>query len=93
MRTIYKYKLVNPGPVLIGMPDEATALHVGMQHGSPCVWMLVDTDKPIRNRRLWVAGTGWDLNDMPPTLPYLGTAQTADSLVWHVFDGWYSDNG
>lgn len=90
MRAVYKYLLEKSGLNLIRMPDEATALHVGMQNSRVYIWMLVDDDKPIEARQLWLHGTGWNLAEMPPTVPYVGTAHTDTSLVWHVFDGWYA---
>lgn len=87
MKTIYKYQLGRPRLNTVPMPEGAEILHVGMQQGIPCVWALVDKGRMTAPRNLWVAGTGWELDDFPDELKFLGTAHTDDSLVWHVFEG------
>lgn len=93
MKTIYKYRLEKTGSNLIKMPMGAAPLHVGMQSGKTYIWMMVDNDQPIETRQLWLEGTGWDMTEMPQSASYLGTAQTDESLVWHVFDCGHAPNG
>lgn len=92
MITIHKYALEKQGLNLIPMHANALALHVGMQDSSPFIWMRVDTDERMRERGLWLFGTGRDLSAMPFSCPHIGTVQAADSLVWHIFDGGYAPN-
>lgn len=85
MKTIWKYVLTDRGLNQVAMPANAEILHVGMQGGRPCIWALVESTNEQEERFLWVHGTGWDISDTPTSI-YLGTAQTDDSLVLHVFE-------
>jgi hypothetical protein len=86
VRTIWKYVLLERGLNQVAMPANAEILHVGMQGGRPCIWAQVESTNETEERFLWVHGTGWDISDTPVGQRYLGTAQTDDSLVWHVFE-------
>lgn len=87
MKTVWKYVLYQPGLNIIKMPAGAEILHIGMQDDRPCAWVFVDSENELQERLIHVFGTGWEMGDVPNNKKHLGTAQTNDSLVWHVFEG------
>lgn len=74
------------------MPSGAELLSAGCQILSEvvAVWARVDTDAPLKTRRIRICGTG---HPAPPSTfgnegLHLATIITAGgALVWHVFDG------
>jgi hypothetical protein len=57
-----------------------------MQNEKPQLWMLVDPDEPLKNRRFVVHGTGHELPDDICRV-YIGTFQmNQGDLVLHVFE-------
>lgn len=88
MKTVWKYPLSHFGAHAIEMPDDAKILCVQTQQGAPCLWALVDSDRPRMLRHLGVYGTGHSLPD--DLGRYIGTFQTTgafgEPLTWHVFD-------
>jgi hypothetical protein len=86
MTTIYKYTL-EPGRTVLELPDGAQVLTVQMQHGSPCMWALVDLARPIGRRFFDVYGTGHAMPADPGR--YVATFQMeGGALVWHVFEAY-----
>lgn len=86
MRTIYKYPLTVTGHNALRMPKGAEVLTVQMQHGVPCLWVLVDTDAPECERVLRIYGTGHPISDDENAL-YVGTFQlSGGAFVFHVFE-------
>lgn len=86
MRTIWKYELDRTDEQVVRVPMVAEFLHVGCQDGvHPVVWALIDTDRPLEDRLLYIAGTG---NPVPEPWEgrYVGSA-ICGPFVWHVFDG------
>lgn len=84
MKAIWKYPLQTVGVQSIDMPVGADLLTVQLQHGLPCVWVLVDPAAPACPVKLTTYGTGAPIDDAPGE--YLGTYQLAGgSLVFHVF--------
>lgn len=84
MRTIWKYPL-NPdrdGRVLLDLPLRHEPLAVGHQGGQVVAWFAVDPERGFGLRTFEVAGTGWER----PSGEHLGTVQTPEGLVWHVFE-------
>lgn len=65
------------------VPKGAKCLTVQMQSGVPFLWMLVDPEAPIENRRFVVLGIGHE--GEVDYSGYVGTWQ-AGSLVWHLFE-------
>jgi len=85
-RAIWKYPLDLKGVQTVEMPEGAEILSVQTQthSGRVCLWALVSTQVPLSNRRIHIHGTGH------PTVmqrgAFVGTVQTPDGFVWHVFD-------
>lgn len=98
MITVYKYPLPVAPEVVLEMPLGAVILTAQLQEqeglpglGGLCLWAVVDTERPLVERRIRVQGTGQELSaelacDLAAGLPvYLGTVQ-AGYFVWHLFD-------
>ena len=85
MKTIYKYPFQIADEVNLGIHLDAELLTVQVQAGvGPCLWALVDTDKPIMSRRILIRGTGHDAENVGE---YIATFQMHNGgLVFHVFD-------
>lgn len=84
MRTIYKYVLQVTDLQNVEMPKGAQILCVQVQYGFPCIWALVDPDKPTETRSVITIGTGHNFNQ--EDYAYVGTYQLQEGkLVFHVY--------
>lgn len=85
MKTIYKFTLDLVDSQTIQMPEGASVLSLQLQYGQPCLWALVDTDKPLTPRRFITRGTG---HPVPSEwVSYAGTYQLqGGDLVFHVLE-------
>lgn len=83
METVWKVPLEITSQQRVLIPRGATLLCVQAQHGKPCLWALVDSDRPLEERGIAVLGTGHKLERGI----YVGTFQVLDGdFVGHVFD-------
>jgi len=84
MKTIFKYQLEVRGDQLVTMPAGAQPLSVQVQHGAPCLWVLVD---PTAGSHVYIVstyGTGHPIPADPGK--FVDTYQLEDGdLVFHVF--------
>jgi len=88
MRTIWKYQFDTTDSFGLQIPEGAEILSVQVQHGKPCMWVLVDKDKPVVQRRFRVYGTGHPIEAVG--LTFLGTYQVCNGdLIFHVFEHIY----
>lgn len=86
MKTIYKYPIKVDDDQTIRMPQGAELLSVQCQASQPCVWAMVDTDKPMALRGFGLVGTGHPCERLHAG-KYVGTFQMRDgTLVFHLFD-------
>jgi hypothetical protein len=85
MLTIYKYPFRVDDAVTIDLPRSAKLLKVEAQHGTPCLWALVDTDEPVESRRFHVFGTGNPIGDDQGVGDHVATFQQGP-FVWHLFE-------
>jgi hypothetical protein len=86
MRTIWKFPFEVADVLEILMPSGAEILDVQVQHGQPCLWALVHSERPTVRRRFRVFGTGHLIEGMYAA-KYVGTFQIAGgALVFHVFE-------
>lgn len=85
MKTIWKFSLYGFNEK-ISVPKDAKILTLQTQKGSPCIWMLVDTNNELEDRNFYIVGTGHNLNN--ETIDnYIGTYQEFDgNFIWHVFE-------
>ncbi|KKN27722.1 hypothetical protein LCGC14_0861460 [marine sediment metagenome] len=87
---IYKYPFEVSDTVEIMMPTKARILTVQTQSNAPCIWALVDGDKPLETRRFRVFGTGHEFNIDPIQSKYIGTFQLMDGgFIGHLFEPAY----
>lgn len=84
-RQVWKFPLNLTGSNNLTIPEGAEILDVQIQHGTVCLWALVDLDAPSTSREVFLAGTGHDLP--AGTLTHLGTTQSFEgSFVFHAFE-------
>jgi len=87
MKTVFKYPLTVRDYVEIPMPEGAEILAVQTQHGIPCLWARVDTERPDETRHFRISGTGHELSTTDEPLRYVGTFQLQDGIfVGHLFE-------
>lgn len=85
MKTIWKYPVAVVDVQTIGMPLGAEILTIQDQKGTPCIWALVDSDAPLADREIRIAGTGHKINKS--IKQYIGSFQLGGGdLVFHVFE-------
>lgn len=91
MKTIHKWTFQITDSFSLMMPEDASILHVAKQHHEMYdygaeVWALVDTDKPMVERKFQLRGTGHDADGLDPA-NHVGTFLMArGSLVFHLFE-------
>ena len=85
MQTIWKYELETTDTQEVNIPLGAKILDVQVQHGKPCLWALVDTDRRLRKTIISTYGTGHNV-DRTIAKIYIGTYQLSNGdFVFHVF--------
>jgi len=89
MKSIYKYQFPIMDDISIDMPLGAKILTCQIQHKTPKIWAIVDTDpswvETVRNFKLF--GTGHKMPDNIDNLSYISTFLAADdNLVFHLFE-------
>jgi len=90
MISIFKYPVNITDEQMVAMPKGAEILSVQVQHGSACLWAMVNTENPNTFRRINIKGTGHPIHGELGT--FIGTVQFDNGvLVFHVFDG--GENG
>ena len=85
METVYKYPLGMPNDdITIEMHEGAEILYIEVQHGIPCLWARVNTNKPIERKHFRMAGTGHPLNNAGK---HIGSFLMEEGkLVFHLFE-------
>ena len=89
MITIWKYEINEPEVTLM-IPENAKVLDVQLQQGSPtpCIWVAVDTENILVERRFRIYGTGHPMDFKhagAAGVHYVGTFQL-QGFVWHLFE-------
>ena len=85
MQTVYKYEMSPLIVQVIEIPSGGVCRHVGEQNGNICLWVEVDTDRPMLDRTLRIVGTGHPL-PKDEELDFLGTVPMANGLVFHIYE-------
>jgi hypothetical protein len=83
---VWKYPLEITGVQTLRLPGGARVLSVVDQNETLTLYAWVDSEAPLRPRKIYVYGTG---HFCPPTgAAFLGTVLLrGGSLAWHVFVG------
>ena len=85
-QVIYKYPFPVDENFKIVFPKDAIILCAQIQHGTPCMWAIVNPDGEIVTREFTVMGTGHKRDDID-SLNYIDTFQLeGGSLIWHLFE-------
>lgn len=89
MITIRKFILDLAAQQILLMPRGAEILSVTNQHGTICIWALVDYAEPLFvNREIYIVGAGYPTSVKDYKPKFIGTVLMEDVMVvWHVFDG------
>ena len=85
-KQVWKWVLFTRDLTTIQVPKGAEFLHVGEQHGSICIWALVNPGETKREERtLRIAGTGHNISN--GKFNYIGTVHLeGGELIFHVFE-------
>lgn len=86
-KTIWKYRLPRDGQTIEIHEHIVEVLHIGAQDGVPCLWAVVDPQRPRDGYTEVVAwGTGWPLpDDVYAECDYWGSCVDGAGYVWHYF--------
>ena len=86
-KTIWKYQLPIDGQTIQISEYIVEILHIESQYGIPCLWAVVDPDRPREGYTEVVAwGTGWPLpDDIWRECDYWGSCVDGAGYVWHYF--------
>lgn len=86
-KKIFKYELKLVEEQKVEMPISAKIIHIDVQFGVICVWVIVDPLVDVYHKRTFhIVGTG---HDMPKTeeLTHIGSVLMKTGLfVWHIFE-------
>ena len=83
---IWKYTLEITDHQKVPMPQCAKILSVANQNGHPCLWAMVDADRPIEQRAIEIIGTGNPVAQVGvDERKFIGTV-VIHPFVWHVFE-------
>lgn len=85
MKSVWKVPLKIEDCQEFTAPIGCKPLTVQVQKGTPCMWILVDTEARAVKHTVWVHGTGHPVSDLMAE-HYVGTVQVLmGDLVFHVF--------
>lgn len=91
MKAIWKYTLTKEGEQTVIMPKGSIPLSVGVCGEELSLFMLVETDWPRENRKVFVATTEAAMTFDPDQERFVGTAILSPPLrgtivkAWHVW--------
>ena len=86
-KVIWKFELDHKGNQEIELPIDYEILTIQVQNETPCLWVLVDPNKPKEKEIFEIYGTGHEIHyDMGIDRKYVGTFQENKGMyVWHLF--------
>ena len=86
MKTIWKFELTTTDEQVVTMPAGADILSAQVQHGTICLWALVDDSQSTsEQRRINIYGTGHAVGHAIGR--FVGTVMLDDgNIVLHVFE-------
>ena len=84
-KAMWKFDVDVSFKTVISMPKDAKILCVQIQHGTPCIWAIVNPNNGTEDREFTVKGTGHSFDDSGKE--YIGTFQlSAGDFVGHLFE-------
>ncbi|WP_396187756.1 hypothetical protein [Flavobacterium sp.] len=84
-KTVWKFELDSKDVNEFEIPKGGKVLSLQLQHGSPCIWVLVDDELEKEKRRFGIVGTGHFIKQK--NIEYIGTFQQSQGyLVFHCFE-------
>jgi hypothetical protein len=86
MNTVQKFALSVADRVELEMPRGAQLLHVGMTRARPCLWALVDEERPRVLRRFRLTATSEPIPDHHPEWKFVGSILVGsnDCHLWDL---------
>lgn len=96
MKKVFKYPLgayQDVGPFMVAvnnllkvkLPKDHQILHVGLQGGSIMMWVLVDPESELCEKKIWCVGTGHEITE--GNLRFIDTVHLMkDSFILHFFE-------
>jgi len=73
---------------ILSLPEDFDVLKVDVSPNPPyqaCLWALVDPDAPKKDYRIWIRGTGHDIDpELLDNSVHIGTWFNGP-FVWHAF--------
>lgn len=88
MKAIWKYPFEVDGEIILQVPKGAEPLCVQVQDDKPCLWMVVNPDAYLENRKFRIIATGQPFdNSSNRVFDYVGTFQLVEGrFIGHLFD-------
>lgn len=84
MLQIHKYVLDLKEVQKITCHSIINPLCAQMQGDNITIWAVVNTDTPLRQKNIFISGTGKNLDACISLIGYFGTVQH-QGYVWHIF--------
>ena len=91
MKRIFKYELETTDEQYLMIPSlpntkfKSQVLCIDVQHSKPCMWVLVDDECELKDRKIKIRGTGHPCEEVFAE-NYLGSFQLLEGyFVGHVF--------
>lgn len=87
-KVIWKYPIPRALEFTLNMPEgRFEFLSIQMQNDEPCMWVLVDPGQRKVSHTFRILPTGLEFHrDDPTRMPYIGTFQPVNGLVFHLFE-------
>ena len=86
MRTVWKVELVIQEIQTVMLPERYEIISLMVQHGTPCLWAIVNPEHPKYGVRILIHGTGHPISD--DAGEFLGSFMLTDGgFIGHVWKG------
>lgn len=84
LKTIWKFPLAVADVQHVSLPSGAKVVHMDVQNGMPCMWVLLDPNMPTKQWEVLCFGTGHEV--LASADRHIGTVLVGQ-FVWHYFRG------
>lgn len=87
MLKVYKYDLPLKDEFQLPLPRGAKLLAFRFQKDTPCLWALVDPNRPLDPHQFRLVETGQKIEEEAKNLVYIGTdLSSSHKYVLHLFE-------